>query len=137
MAAPKSDPFALGPRIGSGLHRTVYASERYPGRVVKCTNSGDNRAEAALWRGANRSLRRHLARVFAISADGSLLLMERTSPVGRSALLKHRIPNCINYDAHCGNFGYLTDGRIVMHDYANTPSSPRTAGRTKSKPSFV
>lgn len=132
-----TDIFATGKLIGSGYSRVVYASARYPNRVVKHTCGDENRREAEIWRNANRYLRKYLARVYAISEDGSLMLMERTRPISRRELRKLLIPACLNWDAHRGNFGRLPDGRVVMHDYAYVQESPTTAGRKRSVPDFA
>lgn len=131
------DKFACGRELGSGLSRTAYVSKHWPDRVVKITGGNDNLTEARIWRGANRYLRRYLARVYAVSEDGTRMLMQRTRAVSRRALRRHLVPVCINHDAHSGNFGRLPDGRIVMHDYAEVCDSPTKAGKWRSTPEHV
>jgi hypothetical protein len=133
------DKFAMGTRIDGGLSRVAYDSKHWPERVVKSGSNGDNRKEFNIWKNANRNLRKYLARVYAISADGSYLLMQRTRPVSRERLIEHMLPDVINHDAHKGNLGELPDGRIVMHDYAGVYQDPlpRTTGRHFSKPGHV
>lgn len=128
--------FERGKYIACGCSRSVYRSAHHKDRVVKECDpyDRDNAREAELWKKANRSLRKYLARVYAVSTCGRYLVMQKTRPVGKRAYRKHLIPAHMDYDAHQLNFGRLPDGRIVMHDYPMDYNHQTTAGKSRTIP---
>lgn len=133
------DKFAFDPNqyIGGGCTREAYASRHDPRKVVKVAKDSegclDNLREYRLWRQGVSAVKRHLARCYAVSRDGKLLLMERTEPPAndeQQRLLKEtRWPRMLTSDAHGGNVGFV-DERPVMHDYAYIGASGLTLKRS-------
>lgn len=115
----------LAEQLGTGMYRTVYSMRHCDNLVVKVENNEKpefcNVLEYEFWTQVqNTKWAKYFAPVHGIAGHGTLLLMERTTPITREefdAEVK-RLPNFMD-DIHYGNFGRL-NGQIVCHDYAFT-----------------
>lgn len=124
-----SDLFDMfcGEKIGSGIHRDVFACKLMPEYVVKVEKDDyrefANIMEAKFWWNNERyrPVAQWLAPVKALSPDGRILLQARCSPV-RTTELPEKIPSFLT-DVKPANFGFY-DGRIVCCDYAWTILNP-------------
>lgn len=111
----------LGEKLGEGTFRTVYACPLDPKVVIKIETRASGRFcnvdEWNLWNAIEDrpEIARWFAPVRSISACGSVLVMERTQPIGR---MPREVPNFMT-DLKAANMGRLR-GRPVFHDYANT-----------------
>lgn len=113
------DLFA-GDYIGGGAARAVYECTIRPDLVVKIeapSQSFQNALEWEFWRRTYKlkDVRRWLAPCVSISACGSVLLQERTTPIPEGKY-PEKLPKFLT-DIKRVNFGRL-GRRTVCHDYA-------------------
>lgn len=110
----------LGKKLGEGQFREVYELAIDPSKVIKLEcGAGDfqNAMEWELWDEVRWTQHaRWFAPCHAISACGSVLLMERTTPLVKPPPKTTRIPAYLA-DTKLENFGRIGN-RIVCHDYA-------------------
>lgn len=108
-----------GDRLGYGMSRSVYALSSDPNLVIKFeTVAGQfqNVHEFELWQRYmdHEPVRKWLAPIDSISANGSILLMKRTMPISFDQF-PDEVPGFLG-DIKLGNFG-MFEGRVVCHDY--------------------
>ena len=128
--------FILGERLGGGISREVYVYRGNTNFVIKVeTEGGDlfqNVEEYRFWQDAQgcKEIKRWLAPCVRISPNGNWMIQERTMPVTLEELKKKlpRIPIFLT-DCKDTNWGRLSNGKIVCHDYGThlATSSMRTA----------
>jgi hypothetical protein len=110
----------LGERLGWGVARTVYVFTQKPSQVVKVEKPGNyqNVMEWETWKAVrDTKARRWFAPCHALSDDGRILIMERTTPQSQDRY-PVRMPAFL-CDFKYGNYGLL-DGKIVCHDYGRS-----------------
>lgn len=115
----------IGEKIGSGLHRTVFACRIDPSLVVKVevgSCSFANVREWELWDEVHstKDVARWLAPCVAISPCGSVLLQRRAEKCDKGRY-PEKVPAWFG-DMKFDNFGML-DGKLVCVDYAGIPVS--------------
>lgn len=112
--------WTLGPKLGSGAFRDVYAHPDHKGRVIKIEREpGDfaNVKEMEVWRDWRwcPKVAQWLAPCYLISDDGLILVQARTRPL-RPEEMPKRLPQFLT-DIKPANLGWWR-GRIVCHDYS-------------------
>lgn len=126
----KDDAMTLvcGKLLGSGVSRQTYVyAPNEKNTVIKLEVSDgwhQNALEWHVWNavkrleGKHKELRNYFAPCIRISDLGRWLLMARTYPVTIRELRKElpKVPDVLT-DLKVGNWGRLTNGRIVCHDY--------------------
>lgn len=109
----------VGALLGTGSCREVYANTTHDGSVIKFelgSKSFQNVAEWEIWNTVKDTpYAKWFAECHNISPCGCVLLQERTQPVMFDELPKE-IPTFFA-DYSIENWGKLSDGRIVCHDY--------------------
>jgi len=108
-----------GDKLGYGMSRTVYELTTDRSLVVKFeTVAGQfqNANEFALWQRYMdyEPVSKWLAPIDSISANGTVLLMKRTTPISLDQF-PDEVPHFLG-DIKLGNFG-MYEGRVVCHDY--------------------
>jgi len=119
-----------GPKLGEGLHRTVFLCAFDPTLVIKVENTDwpehKNIAEFNNWQENcdAPTFGKWLAPCVRISPEGRVLIQKRTEPIHHRDL-PAMLPAFLT-DIKQENFGWY-DGRIVAHDYPrlNGPLSKR------------
>ena len=110
----------LGKQIGDGVYREVYESKLDKTKVIKFETgeqSFSNVIEYETWiRVENTKYAKWFAPVIEISSCGSVLVMEKTSPMSDREY-PEKIPAYFT-DTKYENFGWL-NGHIVCHDYGS------------------
>ena len=112
----------VGRQLGQGMTRNVWTVRNRDDLVIKTEEGGrsfDNIREWEIWNAVvGTPFERCFAPIVNISSCGSVMVMRRTVPP-QVKDLPEWVPVFIN-DCHYHNFGML-DGRLVCHDYANSP----------------
>lgn len=126
------DAFNLlcGDKIGSGVHRNVFACRLRPELVVKVEIDGGqwryfaNAQEMKFWSDQQHypKVADWLAPCDYMSPDGRILLQRRADPIRSTDTLPENIPSFLN-DIKRENFGFL-NGRLVCVDYAMHVDNP-------------
>lgn len=113
----------LGNKLGSGIHRDVYASRLSRDHVIKVepnVGSFANVMEWEIWRMVeHHENAKWFAPVFGIDPFGTVLIQARTKRVTPSQFEKVKELPAFFWDVKPENFGWYK-GRIVCHDYAIT-----------------
>lgn len=111
-----------GDEIGSGVHRTVFASKLNPNHVIKFEHGATgfcNAKEYTLWNELEHmpdNVKKWFAPVLFISPCGNILIQQRTSP-GPKISYPDKIPKHFT-DTKYANFGFLGN-QLACHDYGN------------------
>lgn len=124
------DAFDLlcGERLGTGMHRTVYACKLLPDLVVKVENADyryfANVMEMKFWNDHEHygKVAKWLAPCTHLSPDGRVLLQKRADPLPKDYVMPDSMPVFLT-DFKRENYGLL-DGRLVCLDYAMTIPNP-------------
>lgn len=123
------DAFNLlcGPKLGEGIHRTVFLCRIDPSLVVKVETesnywTGANAAEFKNWEEVSYApvFNRWLAPCVSISPNGRIMLQKRTTAIP-AHLMPDKLPSWLTDIKH-ENFGFF-QGRVVAHDYPQINST--------------
>ena len=108
-------------KIGGGMSRVVFNSELLPDCVVKVESGGGCFQNVIEWETWQRVRDTEHSIWFApcrwISPNGSILIMEKTEPIAKSAY-PEKMPIFFT-DFKYLNYGFY-DGRVVCHDYGTS-----------------
>lgn len=119
-----------GELLGYGIGRHVYEMRGDPSKVIKfevSAQSFQNIIEWETWEETRcRKESRWLAPCVRISPCGTILVMERTSPIPAKHKLPARVPAFLSDFKH-ENYGML-NGRLVCHDYGTNLTIRRGSG---------
>lgn len=110
----------LGDRLGGGSSREIFVNRMNPRQVVKVETDGfQNITEHLVWAAlCDTPWAPWMARCFWISANGRVLIQERTYLPKRAPKLPELVP-AFFADARECNMGVVR-GRWVFHDYGHT-----------------
>lgn len=118
-------------QLGSGIGRVVFEMRGDPTKVIKfevVSQSFQNVIEWETWESLSSTKEaKWLAPCTRISACGTVLIMERTSPIPTKYKLPTHVPAFLS-DFKRDNYGLL-NGRLVCHDYGTNIAISRGAGK--------
>lgn len=121
----------VGERIGYGIGREVFEIRGDSSKVIKfeaSSGSFQNIIEWETWRDIlGTDQEKWLAPCVRISANGAILIMERTAPLPPRFKLPARVPAFL-CDFKRENYG-LINNRLVCHDYGTNLACRLGAGK--------
>ena len=130
----------LGEKLGSGVYRDVFVLRPLPTMVVKVERTAgtmNNALEWSLWNALEerKKLRKWLAPCIYVSQTGTMLIQERTYPLGdfdeAVKLLPKKVPRFL-CDFKVNNWGRLANGKVVCHDYGSDFALGAVSGALKN-----